>query len=148
MGRFSSLAYDTTGQPYVAYHDESLGRLLLATTQTGSDWDVEVVDRGVTLDVGARERKDIIGAFARLSFDERGRPAITYLDATSTSLRIATREDANATWLRRTLDDSGATGFFAYHAYDATIGRVAVAEALVRDEGLVSRLRIIWEEGS
>lgn len=150
VGRFSSLSFDTTGRPHVAYNDESFGRLLLATTETGSDWNVEIVDRGVTLDVGSRERKDVVGAFAAISFDERSLPSITYLDATSTSLRIALRSSNDEGWVRRALDSEGAVGFFADHAYDATIGRVAVSEKLSRDDegALVSQLRIIWEEGT
>jgi hypothetical protein len=147
VGRFSTQAWDTNGRPHIAYHDSSLGRLLVATTRGTGSWDVEVVDRGVTLDVESRERKDNVGSFATLTFDEQGASTVTYFDATITALRIARRAPNDSTWARRILADDGASGFFADHVYDATVGLVAVSEALVRDDGgLASRLRIVWED--
>ncbi len=147
VGRFPSIAWDATDRAHIAYHDASLGRLLLAVSSGDGDWNVEIVDRGVTLDVGSRERKDVVGAFARLTFDDRNLPAITYFDATSTALRIAQRSAADSSWRRRVLASDGAVGFFAHQAFDASVGRVAVAEEIARGEsGLESRLRVVWED--
>ena len=147
VGRFSSQAWDLNGRQHIAYHDASLGRLMLATATGSGDWEIEVVDRGVTLDVGSRERKDVVGAFATLSFDEQGASSITYFDATDTALRLTERTSTDEAWNRRVLENAGATGFFADHVYDATVGRVAVAESLQRRDGeLVSQLLIVWEE--
>lgn len=89
-GRYSSLAFDFSGNPGVSYYDATAGNLRLLVAQfvggggTGcstSAWNCEIVD-----DTGTDT-----GQYTGLAFDLQGRPWVSYYDATNSALRVATR---------------------------------------------------------
>lgn len=145
VGRFSSVALSPAGGISIAYYDESRHQLKFART-TDRGWSIEVVDPGLTLDQRSRERKAIVGTFARLSYDDLGATLITYQDATELSVKLARRAPGASRWEMQTLLSDGIVGFEVSHAHAESEGFVVAAERLEpSEEGTVSRLEVHWE---
>src|SRR5690606_21072096 len=81
VGRWPSVAFDAAGVVSIAYHDVSRGRLMFAHERSGR-FESTVVDAGFELDAFARQRKNIVGAFAALRVEDSGAASIAYLDGT------------------------------------------------------------------
>ncbi len=134
VGRWPSLAFGPDGAARIAYHDVSRGRLMYAREDNGS-FDLEVADDGVELDAFSRERKGVVGAFAKLTRAADGTSTVTYFDGASMDLKIARRTSGSGEWRTSTLISEGAVGFFADHVVELGAGRFVVAERLARGEG-------------
>lgn len=130
VGRWPSVDIGPGGVVAVAYHDVSRGRLLYAREIDGR-YEIEVVDAGFEIDAFSRERKDVVGAFARLSRADDGNVTITYFDGTELDLEMAQRTSPTAPWTHRKVESEGAVGFFADHVRADGAGRFIAAERLV-----------------
>lgn len=153
VGRFPSIAFDSLGRIALAYQDVSRGRVLFATAHDGI-FTMEVVDPGIERDESSQLKKQLVGAFTRLLFDDRDTPRVVYMNATNTHLRSAHRlqdTDGQGRWLLRTLDARGPVGFFADQLYDPVLGHVVAAERLIPTSGtqtaggLSSELVLLWD---
>ncbi len=145
VGRFSSLAADSQGRLAVAYQDVRRGRLMFAR-QTSDGFDTQLVDPGIRLDEFSQERKQLVGAFADLTFRREGSeeiPYIAYMNGSGARLRLANRasDSSDANWLHRTLDPPSPAGFYAAIAFSEGSEIAIFAERLTRgDGGFASRL--------
>lgn len=145
VGRYSSVALTPTGRVALAYFDTSRRQLRFARS-TDRGWEIEVVDPGVSLDALARDRKNIVGTFAVLSFDERGVANITYQNASTLEFRRASRNIDSTRWVLRTIANDGIVGFSGTHTYSPETGLVAAAERI--DGGSSSYrslLEVVWD---
>ncbi len=145
VGRYSSVAVTPSGRAAIAYYDTSRTQLRFARS-TDRGWEAEVVDPGLNLDGLARERKDVVGTFATLSFDERGVANITYQNASTHELRRASRSLDASRWVLRTIANEGLVGFSATHAYSLETGLIAAAERVSPGSSTYrSLLEVVWE---
>lgn len=94
VGRFSALSVRPNGSFAIAYQDVERGQLMFASESNGSIGTTRV-DPGLQLDEFSQERKQLVGAFADLTFDEGGRPYIAYLNGTEMRLQFAYRARGN-----------------------------------------------------
>jgi putative cofactor-binding repeat protein len=80
VGRFDSLALDSSGNAHISYHDGMNGYLKYAS-QTGSTWNIQVVDvEGETGNVGLS---------TSLALDSKDLPHISYIDQRDSYLKYA-----------------------------------------------------------
>lgn len=94
VGRFSALAVHPNNSFAVAYQDVERGQLMFASESNGNIGTTQV-DPGLQLDEFSQERKQLVGAFADLTFDEGGRPYIAYLNGSEMRLQFAYRARDN-----------------------------------------------------
>ncbi len=146
VGKYASARYEPdSGRLFIAYLDETRARVMLAITNDSGGYDLEVVDRGDTLDSFARQRKDLVGSFITLSFGPRDEPSISHMNTTKTTIRFSQRPSGGGLWFHQTIADEGVVGFSASHVYADQIGLVSAAERLVPAEGgFASELEVIW----
>jgi hypothetical protein len=143
--RFPSIALDQTGTLAVAFQDRSRGQVVYATAGQGT-FETEVADPGLEIDSFSQQRKDWVGAFLTLVFDDQNRPHIVYMNATTGELRHATKDSAGQGWTQRTRAQGGVTGFSADQAFDPVIGHILTAERVVpRNDRVRSELVLIWD---
>jgi len=143
-GRWSSIGVGPSGRVGIAYQDELRGTLKYATPADRA-FLIETVDDGYELDVNANQRKDTVGAWARLAFDSRGAPTIVYMNQSSADLRLAQRPQDGARWVQRTLVSDGIIGFHA-GLIELAQGRLVISERLVPSNGIKgSELVEVWE---
>lgn len=96
VGRYPSLALDsTTNNPRIAYYNAT-GRELKYAERIGGNWTWEVVPNPPGVDAGQ---------YASLALDNTGAPHIAYYDATNGSLMHATR--VAGVWTNETVDFVG-----------------------------------------
>ncbi|MFB6375483.1 MAG: hypothetical protein ABEN55_20735 [Bradymonadaceae bacterium] len=141
VGRHSALAADSNGNIAIAYQDVDRGRLLFAR-ETVRGFDLQLVDPGIQNDLSSRKRKQLVGAFADVTFqriDNADVPYIAYMNGSETRIRLAYRGN-DGQWLHRRLQPDPPTGF--YTALEApSSGIVVLAEQLdPSGEGITSRL--------
>ena len=143
VGRWPSLGFDPAGALTVAYHDVSRGRLMFAQEREGR-FATEVVDDGLVIDNFARERNNLVGAFASLAFDADGGVSIGYADTSNADLLLATRDASASDWEVTNLLSRGAVGFHAALVSTSELGRRAASERLVpTGDGASSELVLV-----
>jgi len=96
MGKFSSIAINSSGYPCIAYQDVGNGYLRYAC-KTGSGWQKETVDTTTAT-----------GWCASLALNSSDYPRIAYKDIGSQSLRYAWKDAVG--WHIETVDESGRVG--------------------------------------
>lgn len=103
VGRSLALVELASGQPGIAYRDDTNGEVRFAQRDSGGAWSDELVDAdgpGTSTDVGS--------SLAAVVLDS-GQPAIAYLDDTERALRFAER-DTNGVWSDVLVDADGDGG--------------------------------------
>lgn len=152
-GKYTSLAFDPAGEPWISYQDSSNGALKVAH-KTGGAWEVGIAD------TGGGSRSDA-GYWSTMAIDAAGHPLVAHYDNGQGTLRVArwngtswTRE-ATLEGLAGTAEDgstveanigkyaklyvNGGTEYLAF--YDAANGDLALATSTgggAWDVGLVT----------
>jgi hypothetical protein len=143
--RFPAIAVDQKGELALAFQDHSRGQVVYAVAGRGT-FETEVADPGLEIDSFSQQRKDWVGAFLTLVFDDQNRPHLVYMNTTTGELRHATKESAVQGWTQKTRAQGGVTGFSADQAFDSAIGHILTAERVVpRSEKIRSELVFVWD---
>jgi PKD repeat protein len=114
VGKYSSLAFDSTGKPSISFYDESRHDLKYASWN-GSTWVITTVDgskdgKGRTWKNwdGDHNRIDDrstqVGEFTSLAFDSNDKPRISYYDESKGDLKYAAWDGSR--WVITTVDGS------------------------------------------
>ncbi len=139
-GRYPSIAFDADGRLALAYHDVTRSRLVFAFQRNG-EFQIEEVDEGAVVEAFSR-RKHLVGPFASLTFDSEERPWIAYMDATTTSIKLAHRDapldDAGSWEVISVTELEAPTGFFI----DLEDGVIGAESLRPTENGFDSRLDI------
>lgn len=108
LGKFSSMALDTSGRPYIASFDSTRGDLRISGSPGVGKFDTQIVDM-----IG------IVGQYASLTLDSRTYPYphISYYDETQGDLKYA-RWDGNK-WVIETVESGGNVGLYTSLALDS-----------------------------
>ncbi|MFA4825482.1 MAG: IPT/TIG domain-containing protein [Methanoregula sp.] len=107
VGKFSSLALDSSGKPCISYYDQSDKNLLYAAWD-GNQWNITTVDSSKR-----------VGEYASLALDANGNPRISYYDASHRDLKFASWNSTNSIWVTETVDSSGKVGSFTSLVLDS-----------------------------
>ena len=108
VGRYTALAFDSTGEACVAYYDASGGNLKFAQW-TGTQWNVSTIDTtGIT------------GLYASLATDDSGRKSIACYDSTNGALRYVGYLQSPWTWSLQPVDTLGDVGLCSSLALDTS----------------------------
>ena len=114
VGKYSSLAFDSTGKPSISFYDESRHDLKYASWN-GSTWVITTVD-GYKDYKGHNwknwdgdhnridDRSTQVGEFSSLAFDSNDKPRISYYDESKGDLKYAVLEGSR--WNITTVDGS------------------------------------------
>lgn len=103
VGRFSSLQLDSLGNPHIAYHNDTSGRVTYAHLDGGT-WLTETVDATVL----------VLGAVSlRLSTDDQ--PRIAYGEKTNSDIRYAYFNPSLHKWMIQTVytEEEAGVGYYA-----------------------------------
>ncbi len=110
VGRYTSIALDSSGNPHISYHDASNGDLKYAYKTASGSWITETVDTGGTANVGM---------YTSIALDSSGNPHISYYDNTNGNLKYAYKT-ASGSWVTETVDSSGDVGSHTSIALDSS----------------------------
>ena len=115
LGRYSSLALNSSGFPVISYYEERGFDLKLAVC---SDAVCGSSVFSTTVDTAGD-----VGEYSSLALNSSGFPVISYVDLTNTALKLATCNDATCSSpTLQTLDNTGAVGQYASLALNSTDG--------------------------
>jgi len=106
VGRYTSLALDSLGNPAISYYDASSDDLKYAHFDDAV-WDIETVDS-----VGD------VGRYTSLALGSLDNPAISYYDVAKGDLKYAYRCCGWTTWGIETVDSTGDVGSYTSLAFD------------------------------
>ena len=126
LGRFTSIAVGTEGDPLISYHSDSSADLMLAVCDLSAsangncnqtaDWSTTTVDSEGT-----------VGDYTSIAVDPNGDPVISYRDLTNTDLKFAICDlsasangncDQASDWSTVTVDWDGSVGVYSSIAVD------------------------------
>jgi PKD repeat protein len=105
-GKYTSLAFDSSGNPAISYQYYNAQDLKFAH-YNNSSWEIETVD-----DVGQ------VGYYTSLAFDPSGNPAISYLDYINRTVKFADYNGVN--WESETVESSWGAGLYTSLAFDSS----------------------------
>ena len=143
VGENPSIVLNPEERFLVSYFDASAGQLLFAEERETSV-DKSVIDNGQAIDGAARSVRDRVGAFSALQLSSTFEPEVAYFNATTSDLRLATRDVAG--WTTRTISADGIVGYRPNLAFDSVFGRVMTAERLrISERGIDSELFLTTE---
>ena len=107
VGKYSSLALDSTGKPRIGYYDESDKNLRYAAWD-GSKWILTTVDNSKR-----------VGEYVSLKLDGNGDPRISYYDAQNRDLKFAAWDRLTSKWVTETVDSTKKVGAYSSLALDS-----------------------------
>ncbi len=124
IGKYTSVAFTTAGDPRIAYYDAVSRKLKLAEKVTGS-WTTNIIDTGTD-----------VGQYASLALKSNGKGVIAYFDANLGQLKVAT--EGAGSWSTYAVDTATNVGQYTSLAirsddspvvayYDATGGNLKLA---------------------
>ena len=127
----SSLKLDSSGNPRIAYHNETNGTLKYAAWDDGA-WLCTTVDSSAH-----------VGAHPSLALTSTGDPIISYFDSTNTDLKVAMYYDDD--WHVGAIDTAGIVGFANSLALKSNLPRIAYA---VGDPAVDTDLKFAYWDGA
>jgi len=119
VGRYTSLAFDSSGKPAISYYDATKDDLKYAR------WDAT---KGKWVGMTDPNKPDTVdsagdvGSYTSLAFDSLDNPAISYHDATNGDLKYAYWTCCE--WHTETVDSEGLVGTHTSLAFDGCCGTV------------------------
>jgi hypothetical protein len=129
-GQYSSLAFNTEGNPRISYFYQAEGNLKYAHFDNG--WQIENVDSGACSGTGQRCALDgdcpsgeecigTVGEFTSLALDAEGNPHISYLGRfySSHSYDLKYAYYNGSSWQIETVDVDGSVGWYTSLALDS-----------------------------
>jgi hypothetical protein len=122
VGRWTSLAFDRSGNPWISYRDNTNNDLLVAqyvvsggTGCFSTAWKCTPVDTGGS-----------VGNYTWIAFDHNDIPWVSYLDVTNNDLKVATFVGsggsgcASTAWTCTKVETTNAVGNYSHIAFDAS----------------------------
>ncbi len=137
LGQYTSLAFDSSGNPAISYYDVTNADLKYAHDANG---DGDFADAGEIITIDSTGN---VGQYTFLAFDPSGNPAISYYDRTNSDLKFAHDKNGDGDFADAgeiiTVDSTGNVGQYtslafgsfgeaAISYYDATGGNLKLAE--------------------
>ena len=106
-GTYNDIAFDKSGNLFMAYFDRDTEDLMYAVRNTSGKWSIpQIVDTPVSL-VGAGDYEEI-----SLTLDNNGVPGIAYFDGWNGDLKYAYMDPIFNSWQIQTVDSKGSTGLY------------------------------------